>query len=350
MINWSDLQVGVWWPLLLFALGLLLIVAQRLRKSEALFPDLRQLSDTAPFTALTDSLPVLLGGVIASLLVLALMDISASRQFETGKRARDFLVVVDVSRSMRQNTILRREDFPTTYERQANLFAGNVADPSAIPELARYEVARESLLQFLSERRDEDRVGLIYFNSNVHLMSGFTSNFNFIEKQLAAMDSHVSYGTNIRWALEHGLDLIERYPTRNRRALILLTDAEARDTEYLQRLDRLSKLDVAFYMLWITNDAGDSQSTMASRFLQAARAIGSVYIIDSLGEGFLDEALADIANLEDYPYMELRHERVSLSNAFFVAAQWLTLVWALLIGTLYLPLARVGWADSGRHE
>lgn len=346
MIDWSDVQVGAWWPLLLIVLGLALIAARRLRKSVAVFPDVRLLSDTASFAGFSDRLPLFLGGVIAALLVLSLMEISASRQFETAKRARDFLVVVDTSRSMRENTSLRRENFPPTYERRANLFAGSAPDPSAIPELARYEIARESLLQFLSARREEDRVGLIYFNSNVHLMSGFTSNFNFIEEQLAAMDPHVAYGTNIRWALEHGLDLIERYPTRNRRALILLTDAEARDTEYLQRLDRLGQLDVAFYMLWITNGASDSRSTTATSFLQAARAIGSVYTIDNLAEGFLDEALADIASLEDYPYMELRHERVDLSSGFFQAAQWLTLLWMLLIGTLYMPLARLGWTDS----
>jgi len=339
MTNWSSIQVGAWWPLWLGTVGIALFGIAWLQRKGSLFPDVRLLSDTAVAGGFLDRLPLMLGVLISVLLMLSLMDISVSRSIEDDKRARDFLVIVDTSRSMRENTELLREDIALTYERKAGLYVGQVDDPGQIPEVARYELARQSLLQYLSARREEDRVALIYFNSMVYLMSGFTSNFSFVEQQLSGMDPYVTYGTNIRWALEQGLNLIERYPSQNRRAVILLTDAEARNTDYLQRqLDRLRRLDVDFYLLWITTDTGEGVSALARDFLQSVRSIGSVYTIDDVGEGHLDEALAEIAKLEDYAYKEIRHERIDLSERIFLASQWLMLFWILLLGTLYLPV------------
>ncbi|MDH3531805.1 MAG: VWA domain-containing protein [Gammaproteobacteria bacterium] len=344
----SNITVGSWWPLLLLAAGLAVLGVAWARGQGTLFPDIDLLKRSAPAGGLADRLPLQLGVLIAGLLMLSLMDIAATRLVEVDRRARDFLVIVDTSRSMREDTALLRAQFPTTYERKADYYVGQAEDPAKIPHLARYEVARESLLDYLASRRDVDRVGLIYFNSMVYLMSGFTSNFEFIEQQLASMDPYVTFGTNIRWALEQALDLVERYPGRNRRAIILLTDAEARNTDYLQQqLERLRQLDIAFYLLWITSDTADGQSPLATEFLRTVRTIGSVYTIDDVGEGYLDEALGEIAELEDYAYREARHERVDLSRYILAAAQWLLLVWVLLVGTLWLPLSRLAVAGGG---
>jgi hypothetical protein len=249
---------------------------------------------------------------------------------------------------MRENTSLLRSERTPKYKRRTGLYSGEVDDPSTIPELGRYELARESLLSFMgSLNPDEDRIELIYFNSQVYLMSGFTSNFDFIEQQLANMDPYVTYGTNIHWALEKGLDMIERYPRRNRQAVILITDAEAKNTDRLQQqLDRLGKQDVSFYLLWITSGATSTVSDQARDFLRNARAMGSVFTIEDMAEGSLDEALKEIGKLENYPYEELRHERIELSEYMYTLARWLMLIWILLIATLYHPTRLV--APGGR--
>lgn len=351
MMEWSSLHAGAWWPLLLAAGGLALLSAVWIKRKGAAFPALDRTRPSSAVDGLVDRLPLALGLLISLLLVLSMMNISTSRVVDVDSHARDFLVIVDTSRSMRENTALLREEFPPRYERRADLYAGQSEDPSKIPHLARYEIARESLLQYLSSRREEDRVGLIYFNSMVYLLSGFTANFDFVEQQLAGMDPYVTYGTNIRWALEQGLDMIERYPGQHRRALILLTDAEARDTADLQQqLDRIRKLDLAFYLLWITTDTAGGRSAMATEFLRAARRIGSVYTIDDVAEGYLDEALREIGELEDYAYREIRHERVDLSRYCLDAAKFLLPVWVLLMGTLYLPLRQVAYTGrQNRH-
>lgn len=344
----DSLRVGNWWPLLLVVAGLVALAVRAMRLRGALFPDINLLKATAGPGSLLDRLPMQMGLLIAVLLLLSLMDITATRLVETERRARDFLVIVDTSRSMRENTALLRDQFPPTFERRADLYVGQSENPASIPNLGRYEVARESLLQFLDSRNEADRVGLIYFNSMVYLMSGFTSNFSFIREQLAAMDPYVTFGTNIRWSLEQALDLVERYPGRNRRAIILLTDAEARNTEYLQQqLDRLRRLQIAFYLLWITPDDANGQSLLASEFLKSVRAFGSVYTIDDVGEGYLDEALEEIAELEDYAYREASYEPINISDQILAVALWLLLLWVLMLGTLWLPLKSLRLAGTG---
>jgi len=234
-MDWSSIQVGTWWPVLPGIVAAVVLLVYWNRRKGALFPDVNLLGDTAIVGGLLDRLPVIIGVIMLILLVMSLMDISTTRSVVVNKNARDFLVVVDTSRSMRENTSLLRTQFKTTFPRRAGLYSGQVEDPSTIPEIARYELARESLLTFISAlNKEEDRAELIYFNSQVYLMSGFTSNFGFLKEQLDNMDPYVTYGTNIRWALEKGLDMLERYPSRNRQAVILLTDAEARNTEHLQ--------------------------------------------------------------------------------------------------------------------
>ena len=341
------MNVGAWWPLLLLVASFAVLEISWIRQRGTPFPDINLLKHTAKAGGIADRLPLVLGVLISALLLLSLMNISVTRLIELDRRARDFLVIVDTSRSMREDTALLRAQFPPTFARRADLYVGQSENPADIPNLGRYEVARESLLQFLASRSEVDRVGLTYFNSMVYLMSGFTSNFDFIEAQLEGMDSYVTFGTNMRWALEQALNLVERYPGQNRRAIILLTDAEARSTEFLQKqLDRLRRSDIAFYLLWITPNTEDGQSPLSAKFLSTVRLFGSVFTIDDVGEGYLDEALEEIAELEDYAYREARHEQINISEIVLKVAQWLLLVWTVMLGTFWLPLFRLTPADQ----
>lgn len=346
-MTFTAVSVGNWWPLLPALAGLAFVAWRMLRPTTgALFPDLSLVRGGA----FTGRLPLWTGLLAGLLLMAALMNVEAIRVIEEERRARDFLLIVDTSRSMRENTSVRRDDYPPSFERRADLFVGQSADPARIPWLARYEVARESLLQYLDTRGGVDRVGLIYFNSMVYLMSGFTGNLDFIRDQLGSMDPYVTFGTNIRWALEQALDLVERYPGNNRRAIVLITDAEARHTDYLQQqLDRLRKADVAFYLLWIMPEGQGNGAPLATAFLRQVRSIGSVYTISNLGDGFLDDALLDIAQLEDYAYRESGHERVDLSALFGRIAAWLCLVWILMMGTAWLPRRGIVDAEGRLH-
>ena len=338
-MEFTNIQVGNWWPLLFGALAIAVLSVIWFRRKGELFPDINLLTDTAPASGILDKLPLILGVIIVFMLMISMMDITTTRSSMVEKTARDFLVIVDTSRSMRENTSLLRENSPTTFPRKAGLYSGQVDDPSTIPELARYELARESLLRFMNALNpNEDRIQLTYFNSQVYLMSGFTTNFRFLNQQLEAMDPYVTYGTNIRWALEQALNMIERYPSRNKQAVILLTDAEAKNTDDLQeQMYRLGQLDLSFYLLWITSDSTGEVSQQALDFLRSTRSIGTAYTIEDLDQGNLDQALEEIGKLESYAYEESRHEQVDLSESVFALARWLMLVWILLVATIYHP-------------
>ena len=85
---------------------------------------------------------------------------------------------------------------------------------------------------------------------------------------------------------------------------------------------------------------------MATEFLRSVRSFGSVFTIDDVKEGYLDEALEEIAELEDYAYREASHEPIDLSQIFLKVAQWLLLVWIAMLGTLWLPIFRLTQVDE----
>ena len=120
-MNWSSIQVGAWWPVLPGLLAIVLLLVVWHRRKGALFPDTSLLRDTAVAGGLMDRLPVIIGIIMLVLLVLSLMDLSTTRSISVDRRARDFLVIVDTSRSMRENTSLLRENFQTTFPRRAGL-------------------------------------------------------------------------------------------------------------------------------------------------------------------------------------------------------------------------------------
>jgi Mg-chelatase subunit ChlD len=340
-VDWSTFEIGRWWPLWAGAAAVAAWVAVWVRPRGVLFPDMSLLARTAAAGGMVDRLPIVVGVIIAGSLLFVLMQPSVARSVIVEERARDFLFVVDTSRSMRKDTGLSRQVFRPTYERRVGLFSGFVEDPSTITELARYEIARESLVDFLAVRQPHDRIGLIYFHSEVMVMAGLTSQLTFVEQQLAGMDEHVRLGTNLRWATEVALDLLERYPRRGRRAVVLLTDAEVRYTRDLEaELARIRDADVDFYLLWITTDEPDQVTDAARSFLALTRSLGQVYLIDSLDERNLQEALVDIDRLESYSHVDVRQHRVDLGEPVLRAVRWVILLWVFLVSTTHHPIRR----------
>jgi Mg-chelatase subunit ChlD len=295
-------------------------------------------TNTVRFRGITDRLPVILGGIVLGLLVISLMEPSLVRTVTVDQKARDFLVIVDTSRSMRHDANVHRDSIELRYERRAGTFASNVDDPNKLPLLARYELARESLLSFLEQRKAQDRVGMIYFNDNVFTMSAPTANIDFVTEQLGSMDEYVNWGTDIALAMQSGLNLLERYPDQNKKAVILLTDAEAAYTkEVEQQLARVATMGISFYLLWITTDEKNMSNEEITKFLDYARSVGTVITLENLDSRNLEDSLRDIGMLEDYSYKEEKRQRLDLSQPFLDAARYLLLVWLLLVATIFHP-------------
>lgn len=340
MIDWASLSFGHIWPLWSGITTAVLLFVLWFAHRRSLFPDISLVTKTVSFGGVIDRLPVLLGALVLLLLTVVLMEPSVVRTETVRQQARDFLVIVDTSRSMRHDTNVRRNSLTLNFMRRAGTFDTAVDNPDKLPYLARYEMARESLLAFLERRHAQDRVGLVYFNDDAYTMSAPTSNIQFVMEQLASMDDYVNYGTDIATAMESGLNLLERYPDQNKRTVILLTDAEARYTRDVeQQLSRLASKDISFYLLWITTDEADMSDKEISSFLSYARTLGKVVTIKDLNTRNLENAMLDISKQEGYMYEEVKRQRIDLSFPLLDVTRLLLLAWLLLVATLFHPAA-----------
>ena len=337
MIDWQTLQLAQTWPAWLAppTACVLLLLWYRRRN---VFPDLMLILRTRRGHGLTDRLLPVSGYAILTALIIVMMGPSVVLIERIEQRARDFVILVDTSRSMRHDTAAQRREFELNFRRRVGAFAENVDDPNAIPYVARFELARESLFRFLTSRRAGDRVALIYFNDDSHPVSALTSNIGFVMQQLATMDDYVNWGTNIAAAMDSSLSLLERYPGANKRALILITDAETRYTQDIeQQLARLANAGLAFYLLWITTDTEDLSTEDAHDFLELARSVGSVLTIKDPDPDNMRAALAEISRLEGYRYEELRHRTIDLAQPILQVTRVVMLLWLLAAATIFRP-------------
>ena len=339
MIDWGSLQVARLWPLALLAIVAAALCFFWFARRRKLFPDLQLLDRDPGDGGRSDWLPLATGILLLLLFTAAMPEPTVTRVVEVEQRARDFLLLVDTSRSMRHDTAVRRDAFELNYKRRAGAFSEAVDNPDTLPYVARFELARESLLTFLSARLAEDRVGLVYFNDDTHPVAALTSDIAFVIDQLATMDDYVNWGTDIATAVDGSIAMLQRYSDRNRRALILLTDAETRYTDELQQqLARLASEDLSFYLLWITADnGGKGPDEEAQAFLDLARSVGVVVTIDNLDSDSLRDSFQDISRLEGYTYVDEKRSIVRFSQPLLDGARLLLVAWLFLAAAVFFP-------------
>lgn len=339
MIDWSTLEFEAIWPLWLFiSCGAGLLLVWLFGRSQ-IHPDLQVIKATQGIRL---EWTHIFGGITLLLLITSLLaQPSVVIEKRVMRDARDFLVLVDTSRSMRHDTEVRRGAVDMHFERRANGFLEVVDKPDNLPFVARFELARESLYRFFSARRNDDRVGLLYFNDQVHPVSGLSKDIGFVTEQLAGMDDFVNWGTNIGEAMRVSLDLLARYPGNNRRTLILITDAEARYSEVIEtQFERLQDANLTFYLLWITADTADIFSDDATALLNLAETAGGVFTVRNPDASNLHAALQSISRSESYAYEEMNRVRAHLAHALIWPIIVIFLIWHALAVTVWFPRGR----------
>lgn len=341
MIEWSTFEIARFWPIAVALLAVMVLWAIWRFRPGAAFPDLGLLERVRGSAAPGDRFVPVAGVLLMILFAMAMAGPSVVRVDTVEQRARDFVVLVDTSRSMRHDTGVQRGATTLHFERRVGAFLEAVADPNAMPFVARFELARESLYRFLADRDADDRVALVYFNDNVFPVSALTGDAAFLAEQLASMDDYVNWGTDIAAALDSAMRLLERYPGDNRRSVILLTDAETRFSEDLDaQFARFGKTGLSLHLLWITADDPATASDDARNFLELAAGVGSVHTIRDPDAVNLADALDAIGLSESYGYAELRRRSIDLGAPLLALAQVLLLGWLLAVATLCHPLIR----------
>jgi Mg-chelatase subunit ChlD len=336
--DWLSLTFVRLWPALLAAAAVvgLVILWRRPRGGQFPLPMLQVSASRSAFRA--EALFPTAGIAVLVLLALAMMGPKIASEQRVSQRARDFMILVDTSRSMRHDTAVRRADMETRFQRRAGAFFDAVENPDELPYVARYELARESLFRFLADRSAEDRVALVYFNDDVHPVSALTRNIGLVTEQLADMDDYVNWGTNIAAAMDSSIRMVQRYPGDNRRTMILITDAETRFTEDLEsQFQHLAAGGLSFYLLWITAEGQGVSNEDGQAFLDLAEQAGTVVTIRDPNTRNLDDALSDIGRSESYEYETLRRRSIDLAPPLLHAARIGTLIWLCLLVTWMHP-------------
>lgn len=336
MIDWASIELERTWPLwLLIATGVGLAGVWIVGRSNS-FPSLALIGQRRG--RFFERLQLATGATLLLLFAVLMAEPSMVIEKRLMRDARDYLLLVDTSRSMRHDTEVERASVDMHFERRANAFLETVEQPDSLPFVGRFELARESLYRFLATRRTDDRVGLLYFNDNVHPVSGLSKNVAFVTEQLGGMDEFVNYGTDIGKAMQTSLDLLERYPGNNRRTLILITDAEARFSDDLEaQFERLKAANLAFYLLWITADMTDLFSDDATAFLRLAETTGQVFKVRNPDATNLLQALQLISQTESYAYEEKNRIALPLAEPLAWPTIVIFLLWSGLAVTVWFP-------------
>lgn len=352
-IEWSTLSVGAWWPFILGLLTLLYFIWLWYRPRGEVFPDFTLISATASVGGrIVDHLAIVLGAVIAVILLVILSSPSIEISRTVERTAREFMILLDSSGSMQADTSVPREGAQLNYQRPLQLGLipvtgkkgdrGSSVNPETVPYLARYEVARESIREFLNARRLGDRVGIIYFNSTPFIVSIITQNVAAIKEEMKWLDDYVALGTVLHRGLDMAINVLENSPSGLKQALILISDAEISNFNRIEtELERLSELNISIHLLWLGEEKGlDAES---QRFLDYVGSIGgNIVALKDLTSKTLDAAFANIDRLESYSYVETQQIQVDLSELLLNVTRWIVLLWVLLILTLYHPKSRVG--------
>ena len=157
MIDWQTLRFEMLWPAWLALAVAGTSLGLWYGRQRNVFPDLALIVATRRVRGLTDRLLPASGFLLVAALIIVLMGPSVVLVERVEQRARDFVILVDTSRSMRHDTQAARGDFALNFRRRVGAFADAVDDPDAMPFVARFELARESLFRFLADRRAGDR-------------------------------------------------------------------------------------------------------------------------------------------------------------------------------------------------
>ena len=347
-INWSSFAIINSWPVLLGLFTLLFFVWQWRSHQGKLFPDINLLARTrSRSSAVVDHLSIGLGSLVIFLLLAALASPSIEITRTVERTAREFMILLDSSGSMQGDTLVPRSGAKLNYERPLKLGLipvtgergerGTGVNAESLPWLARYEVARESIRRFLDQRRFSDRVGVVYFNNTPFVVSIVTQNVAAIKDELKWLDDYVALGTLLHRGLDMATSVLESSPSGLKQAMILISDAEVSNFSRIEpELDRLKKLNISLHLLWLGDKEGLDDDSEA--FLDYVQGMGgNIVALTDMTNETLDAAFEQIDHLESYSYPETRKTQLDLSVILLRLAEWLILLWLLLILTIYHP-------------
>ena len=184
-------------------------------------------------------------------------------------------------------TLFGREDVPVS--------VGILLDNSGSMRAKRQKV-EAAALAFVRASNPQDEVFVLNFADEPHLDVPFTSDIARVEAGIARVDA--IGGTAMRDAIEAGVDYLVAHATRDRKALLVVTDGQ--DNASVAPMDRIRRKvatsDAVIYAVGLLADEAAPQANRARSELEDCTELsgGRAWFPDRLDD--IDAAVVDIAH------------------------------------------------------
>lgn len=226
------------------------------------------------------------------------------------KTSRNFLIVADISFSMAQ------KDWEIEGEKAR-----------------RWDAVKEVMYDFI-EKREGDRMGLIFFGTSAYIQAPFTPELGTVRQMLDEADVGMAgQMTHIGKAITKGVEMFER-DTIETKVMLLLTDGVDAGTDILplDAADLAREDTVIVYTVGI-GKPGNRGSDLDEKTLQEiAEMTGGQYFL-ARDKDRLQEIYAELDKLEPIEYEEQENKPVTLLYFYpLAAAIALLLILALILG------------------
>ena len=254
---------------------------------------------------------VLLLGWILSVAALSSPQLVGEPEMKV-KTSRNFLIVADISFSMAQ------QDWEIDGQRAK-----------------RWDAVKEVMYDFI-EKREGDRMGLIFFGSSAYIQAPFTPDLETVRQMLDEADVGMAgQMTHIGKAITKGVEMFER-DTIKTKVMLLLTDGVDAGTDILplDAADLAQKDSVIVYTIGV-GIPGTGGSDLDERTLQEiADLTGGRYFL-ARDKDRLEDIYTEVDKLEPIEYEEEDYKPVTLLYFYpLAAAVVLLLFWALVLGLI----------------
>ncbi|AGA80758.1 VWA domain-containing protein [Echinicola vietnamensis] len=213
------------------------------------------------------------------------------------KTSRNFLITADISFSMAQ------KDWEVDGQK-----------------VRRWDAVKSLMHEFI-EKREGDRMGLVFFATNAYVQAPFTPDLQTVDQMLEEADVGMAgQMTHIGKAIAKGIDMFDQ-DTIKTKVMLLLTDGVDAGTDVLplDGADMAKQDSVMIYTIGI-GDPGSQSSDLDEKTLQQiAEMTGGKYFLAKDAEQ-LQQIYTEVDKLEPIEYEEEEHRPETLLYMYPLAA------------------------------
>jgi len=230
------------------------------------------------------------------------------------KTSRNFLIVADISFSMAQ------KDWDLEGQK-----------------VRRWDAVKDVIHDFI-DKREGDRMGLIFFGSSAYIQAPFTPDLDIVDQMLEEADVGMAgQMTNIGKAIVKGIDMFDR-DTIESKVMLVITDGVDAGTDVLplDAADLAQKDSILIYTIGIGNP-GTSGSDLDEKTLQEISSMTNAQYFRGSDTERLEEIYQELDKLEPIEYEQEEYvPRTLLYYYPLVLAIGLSIIMMLIAGSANL--------------